>query len=146
MTQFIPSILVETINAVATTIVGVVIPYIAYKLRQLEVIKVTVMGVDGVSSMDGLVGTVELIDEEVECHGTMIQENKSRLKILEDKVENFKSKISSNGKKATNAKEVVEEHEEIIEDVKTKQTEMDRRIYDLAARVRKRNSENKDNQ
>lgn len=100
MNEFLPNTALEVAGTVAAACVSLGIPYIAYKFKELSEIRVILHGIDGVESIQGIVGSVEMLNDEVEENSEELNEVVDKVDTIEESIENNKDDIQTAKRKA----------------------------------------------
>lgn len=105
MSQIVTQLYVEIFVIVVGAVVTIVLPYIAWRLRKQDRLDVAVFGVDGVDEIDGLVGTIEMHDQELEEHDNRISNNRKDIKYMEKKMDSIHERIDEVAARSRKRKE-----------------------------------------
>ena len=139
LTQLIPPVVTEVLAAVAAASVSLGVPYIAYKFSALNDFHVVLYGVDGVDSFDGIVGSVELLNEEVEDNGEIIEVHDRQLETMSDQLESVKDLIDQSHERIDEVEDKVDRNERDLTRAKEDMEGLERRVDALYRSIKERN-------
>ena len=139
LTELIPPIASEVLGAVAASAVALGVPYIAYKFSALNDFHVVLYGVEGVDSFDGIVGSVELLNEEVEDNGETISEHDRQIQAMTSELAEVKKKIDKSHEKIEEMESRVNSNEKDVEEARDKMSGLERRVDALYRSIKQRN-------
>lgn len=134
MTALLPGLATEIIITVTAGSVTSASAYVVYKARQVNTNTILLQGVDGVEELDGLVGSVEMLNREVEGNSETIEE-------VEEDMKNIRSILSDHTDLINDLDQTAKENQEDIEEVKEKMGEIHTRIISLRDDIAKRNND-----
>lgn len=139
LAQIIPPVVTEVLAAVAAASVSLGVPYIAYKFSALNDFHVVLYGVEGVDSFDGIVGSVELLNEEVEENGEIISEHKRELDSMSDEIESIKELIDDSFERIENVEDKADQNEIEVDRAKETMSGLEQRVDALYRSIKERN-------
>lgn len=122
MVTISPEILQGVIITVSASVVTTASGYVVYKLRQVGTNTITIQGVDGVEELDGLLGSVEMLNREVDGNSQDIDE-------IQDEMEKIRKKLSR-------FIQMVNEVDQAVEDNRDEITEVQDRMKDFRYRIK----------
>jgi len=134
MNGLLPGIAEEIIVALSAASVTGASGYVVYKVRQVNTHNVILQGVDGVEELGGLIGSVEILNQEVEGNSQNIEE-------VEEDMEKVRSKLSAHTDLINDLDSSVTENQEDIEKAKSKMGELNERVDALYRDIAERNND-----
>jgi hypothetical protein len=93
MVQIVPSIIVEVVATVSGVVISVGIPLILTKLNKINKLYTTVFGIEEVSTVDGLVDSVDEHEVELKSIKESNSSIEARIDTIEESHEELKNKL-----------------------------------------------------
>lgn len=134
MNGLLPGIAEEIIVAVSAASVTGASGYVVYKARQVNTHNVILQGVDGVEELDGLIGSVEMLNQEVEGNSENIEE-------VEEDMQKLRTTLSKHTDLINELDSCVEDNQDEIEKAKEKMSELNTRVDALYQDIAERNND-----
>jgi len=138
MSELIPTIFTEVLGAIAASAVALGIPYIVYKFNALNDFHVVLYGVEGVDSFDGLIGSVELLNKEVEEHEDRLDEQERKTEELYNSVQDIEEYLDENREMIDEATVKAKNNKHQIEKAQSEMDTLNQRVEKLYNTIKDR--------